>query len=83
MVQGRRRDKGVGGFSGVRAGLEWLSGNNVIKKKELHQMRYLFDTELEMFCEKYGFQINKKYKWLTNQTPSFKTWSVVWIVNKK
>ena len=57
--------------------------NNVIKKKEIHQMRYLFDTELEMFCEKYGFQINKKFKWLTNQTPSFKSWSVVWIVNKK
>lgn len=60
-----------------------IKDNTVFKKKELHQMRYFFDPELEMLCEKYGFQINKKYKWLTNQVPSFETWSVVWVVNKK
>ena len=60
-----------------------IKDNTLFKKKETHQMRYFFDTELEMLCEKYGFQINKKYKWLTNKMPSFDTWSVVWVVNKK
>ena len=57
--------------------------NTVINKKELHQMRYFFDTELEMLCDKHGFQIDKKYKWLTFQKPSFESWSVVWVVSKK
>lgn len=57
--------------------------NTVINKKELHQMRYFFDTELEMLCDKHGFQIDKKYKWLTFLKPSFESWNVVWVVSKK
>lgn len=59
-----------------------IKDNNVIKKKELHKMRYFFDTELEMLCDKHGFQIDQKYKWLTDKKPSFKTWNVVWVVSK-
>jgi SAM-dependent methyltransferase len=53
-----------------------------IEKKELHVIRYFFDTELEMLCEKYGFKIENKYKWLDRKQPSFDTWNVVWILKK-
>ena len=46
-------------------------------------MRYFFDTELEMLCDRHGFQIDQKYEWLTHKKPSSKTWSVVWVVIKK
>ena len=51
-----------------------------IEKKELHTMRYFFDTELEMLCEKYGFNIEAKYDWLNYKKPSFGTWNVVWVL---
>ncbi len=60
-----------------------IKDNTQFKKKELHQMRFFFDTELEMLCDRHGFQIDQKYEWLTNKKPSFKTWSVVWVVIKK
>tara|TARA_B100000989_G_scaffold298573_1_gene288529 strand:- start:4660 stop:5421 length:762 start_codon:yes stop_codon:yes gene_type:complete len=60
-----------------------IKDNTEFKKKELHQMRFFFDTELEMLCDRHGFQIDQKYEWLTNKKPSFKTWSVVWVVIKK
>jgi SAM-dependent methyltransferase len=53
-----------------------------IEKKELHVMRYFFDTELEMLCEKYGFKIENKHKWLDKKQPNFDTWNVVWILKK-
>jgi len=55
---------------------------NIIKKKELHKMRYFFDTELEIICEKVGFKIERKLEWLSEKTPSFNSWNVVWIVKK-
>ena len=51
-----------------------------IEKKELHTMRYFFDTELEMLCEKYGFGIEAKYGLLGNKNPDFDTWNVAWIL---
>jgi len=51
-----------------------------IEKKEIHTMRYFFDTELEMLCKKHGFNIEKKYKWLDGKEPDFDTWYVVWIL---
>ena len=51
-----------------------------IEKKELHTMRYFFDTELEMLCEKYGFGIEAKYGWLDDKKPGFDTWNVAWIL---
>ena len=53
-----------------------------IEKKELHVMRYFFDTELEMLCEKHGFNIENKHKWLDKKQPNFDTWNVVWILKK-
>ena len=54
--------------------------NNSIEKKELHTMRYFFDTELEMLSDKHGFSIEAKYNWLNHNKPGFDTWNVVWIL---
>ncbi|CAN2049928.1 SAM-dependent methyltransferase [Candidatus Magnetomoraceae bacterium gMMP-1] len=52
----------------------------LIEKIELHKMRYLFDTELELICEKVGFNIEARYEWMSYKTPDFNSWNVVWIV---
>tara|TARA_B100001057_G_C22609613_1_gene856028 strand:- start:24 stop:290 length:267 start_codon:yes stop_codon:yes gene_type:complete len=41
----------------------------LIEKKETHNMRYFFDKELEHICKEIGFEINKKYKWMTTKSP--------------
>ncbi|ERJ27047.1 class I SAM-dependent DNA methyltransferase [Campylobacter concisus] len=55
----------------------------VVEKKELHKMRYFFDTELEFICETVGLKILKKYEWMSYRKPSFKSWNVTWIVRKE
>ena len=52
----------------------------IAEKKELHKMRYFFDTELEMICEKVGFSIIQKYEWMSDKNPDFNSWNVVWVV---
>lgn len=52
----------------------------VVEKKELHKMRYFFDTELEFICESIGFNILNKYEWLSYKNPDFSSWNVVWII---
>ncbi|MCB9096161.1 MAG: class I SAM-dependent methyltransferase [Arcobacter sp.] len=54
----------------------------IIEKKELHKMRYYFDTELELICSKFGFKIEKKYEWLREEEPDFRSWNVVWVLKK-
>ncbi len=43
-------------------------------------MRYFFDDELYMICEKIGFSIKQKYEWLSNNNPDQNSWNVVWVV---
>jgi SAM-dependent methyltransferase len=50
--------------------------------KELHKIRYFFDTELEIICSNLGLKIEKKYKWLTNIEPDFNSWNAVWVIRK-
>jgi len=52
----------------------------IAEKKELHKMRYFFDTELELICEQVGMKIEKKYEWMSNKNPEFNSWNVVWVV---
>lgn len=52
----------------------------IVEKKELHRMRYFFDTELEMICEQVGFSVAEKYEWMSDKNPDFKSWNVVWVV---
>lgn len=56
------------------------SSKLIIEKKELHKMRYFFDTELEIICEKIGFKIEKRNVWLNSKNPNFTSWNVVWIL---
>jgi SAM-dependent methyltransferase len=60
--------------------IEDKNTNNVLRKKELHKMRYFFDTELELICNKVGFKIENKYEWMSKKTPDFNSWNVVWII---
>jgi len=55
----------------------------LIENKELHTMRYFFDTELEILCDKHGFSIEKKHNWLSYSNPSFDSWNVVWVLKKE
>lgn len=51
----------------------------IVNKNESHSMRYFFDTELELICDKSGFEIIKKYEWMGSKYPDFKSWNVVWV----
>ena len=55
---------------------------SVVEKNELHSMRYFFDTELELICDKVGFEILNKYEWMNQNTPNFNSWNVVWILRR-
>lgn len=55
--------------------------SGVIKnKKELHKMRYFFDTELELICKSFGLTVHKKCEWLSTKIPDFDSWNVVWLL---
>lgn len=54
----------------------------IVEKKELHKMRYFFDTEFELICQKVGFSIKKRYGWMNTKNPDFNSWNVVWILKK-
>ena len=54
----------------------------IVEKKELHKMRYFFDTELELICQNVGFKILNKYEWMNNKNPNFNSWNVVWMLRK-
>ena len=55
---------------------------NFVEKRELHSMRYLFDTELELICNDVGFEILNKYEWMSQNTPNFNSWNVVWVLKR-
>ncbi len=59
--------------------IENKQSKKILEKKELHKMRYFFDTELEMICDHVGFQILNKFEWMGNKNPDFTSWNVVWI----
>lgn len=54
--------------------------NEKVEKKEIHNMRYFFDKELELISDKTGFKINEKYEWMTHKAPDFNSWNVVWVL---
>ncbi len=56
--------------------------SELTERKELHQMRFLFDTEIEMVCKKAGLNIMEKCKWMSDSQPDLNSWNAVWIVKK-
>jgi len=51
--------------------------------KELHEMRYLFEPEVNMLLAQHGMQVVHKEEWLTGNPASDSTWGVVFIVKKE
>jgi SAM-dependent methyltransferase len=49
---------------------------------ELHQMRYLFEPEMELILRDNNFNIIKTEEWMTGNNPSFDTWYVTFICEK-
>lgn len=62
--------------------IENLDSKEIFEKKELHKMRYFFDTELELVCDQVGFDILQKYEWMSEEKPNLSSWNVVWILKK-
>ena len=62
--------------------IENLTTKEIFEKKELHKMRYFFDTELELICEQVGFNIQQKYMWMSEKKPNLNSWNVVWVLKK-
>lgn len=61
--------------------IEDKKNGSIVEMKELHKMRYFFDTELELILERLGFKLLCKYEWMTNNNPDFNSWNVVWIIS--
>jgi SAM-dependent methyltransferase len=49
--------------------------------KETHKMRYLFLPEIEMYCDKTGFELIHSEEWLTGNEPGECTWGVCFILS--
>lgn len=62
--------------------IENKKSNNFIEKKEVHKMRYFFDTELELIIDKIGLVIEEKLEWMQLKDPDFSSWNVLWILKK-
>jgi SAM-dependent methyltransferase len=47
---------------------------------EIHRMRYLFKTEIELILQQYKMKLLICREWLTDEEPGFNTWGVYFIV---
>ncbi len=56
--------------------------DGLIRKHEDHEVRYLFDPELEMVCKNIGFDVVHKEHWMQGDKPDFNSWNVVWVLRK-
>lgn len=50
------------------------------KVQETHQVRYLFQPEIELLLEKYNLKLLHNEEFLTKKEPCFNTWKVCWII---
>lgn len=56
--------------------------NRIVQKQEKHDIRYFFDLELEFILKSMGFTIVDKFKWMSEEKPSLKSWNAVWVTKK-
>ncbi len=56
--------------------------SEIVKKEELHKVRYFFDIELEDICRQVGFEVENKYTWMSKKEPEKNSWNVVWVLRK-
>ena len=57
--------------------------NRITNLKEKHSMRYLFYPEIEIITTMLGFEIIKFNKWMGDESPTEKTWYVLFCLLKK
>ena len=60
--------------------IEEKDGGRISKRQESHNMRYFFDFELEMICDKVGLSVERKYEWMSDKSPDFGSWNAVWVL---
>jgi SAM-dependent methyltransferase len=62
--------------------IEDLSSGQISKIQETHEMRAFVIDEIIQFSNSAGFEILRSEEWMTQETPSPKTWGVCSIVRK-
>jgi SAM-dependent methyltransferase len=62
--------------------IENKNSKKIKKQKETHTLRFFFDTELELICERLEFKILEKYEWMSFKKPNLKSRNVVWLIKK-
>ena len=55
------------------------NNGSVDELQETHRMRYLFRPEVTLFLNSLGFTVVDCNEWITDHSPSFKTWGVYFI----
>ena len=58
------------------------STSKVSNLKEVHRMRYLFQSELEMLCSKFNMTLVDCFKWMSFDEPSVNDWYATIIIKK-
>lgn len=62
--------------------IEDKNSGKLLEKGEIHNMRFFFDSELELICDLIGLKIVSKNQWMTNSKPTINSWNVVWTAKK-
>ena len=62
--------------------IENKTDNQSEKICETHPMRYFFKPEMELFFERYGFELLKGEEWMTGKPLGFDTWGACWVIKK-
>ncbi|MBV9389381.1 MAG: class I SAM-dependent methyltransferase [Chroococcidiopsidaceae cyanobacterium CP_BM_ER_R8_30] len=55
------------------------STGSVAELQETHQMRYLFEPEINLLFSQSGFEYVTGREWMTNQEPGWDTWGVYFV----
>lgn len=63
--------------------VEDLKSGDYTKFDETHAMRHFTSNEIKLFAEICGFEVVKTEEFLSENTPSYKTWGVMFILKKK
>lgn len=53
--------------------------NRIEELEETHTMRYLFKPEVDSLLQEYGLRVRSCEEWMTERTPGFDTWSVMFV----
>ena len=60
-----------------------LNKENYSEFEEIHPMRYFSTPEIESYAKIAGFKVIKMEESITGNSPSEKTWSVIYVLKRK